>query len=210
MQRADLAYTQLKQLIVGFELQPGESLSETALSAALGVSRTPIREACQRLAREGLVKLVPGRGAFVAEISIPDVAELFQMREALEPFAARLAARNPNRDVIDELIRELDASELHDPSAVDPYYALSARLDAAILEMAGNRRLSSALHEVWTQVARARRAASTSTSRLQESAEEHRATLIAIRDRDEDGAFRLMAKHVASSLSHLLLHAGRR
>lgn len=209
-QLGDRAYADLKALIVGFDLQPGESLSEKALSQRLGLSRTPIREACQRLAREGLVRLVPGRGAFVAEISIPDVVELFQIREALEPFAARLAAGNPDPELIDGLIAELDATELGEPSDVEAYYDLSSRIDLAILKMAANSRLSRALDEVWTQVRRARRVASTNTSRLQGSADEHRAILQAIRARDEAGAYEAMANHVQRSLSHLLLHVGRR
>lgn len=209
-QLGDRAYADLKALIVGFELQPGESLSEKALSERLGLSRTPIREACQRLAREGLVRLVPGRGAFVAEISIPDVVELFQIREALEAFAARLAARNPDPALIDGLIADLDATKLDEPADVEAYYDLSTRIDLAILEMASNSRLSRALDEVWTQVTRARRVASTNASRLQGSAEEHRAILSAIRSGDESVAHEAMASHVQRSLSHLLLHVGRR
>lgn len=209
-QLGDRAYADLKALIVGFDLQPGESLSEKALSQRLGLSRTPIREACQRLAREGLVRLVPGRGAFVAEISIPDVVELFQIREALEPYAARLAAGNPDAALIDGLIAELDTTELGEPADVEAYYDLSSRIDLAILKMASNSRLSRALDEVWTQVGRARRVASTNTSRLQGSADEHRAILNAIRAGDEAGAYEAMANHVQRSLSHLLLHVGRR
>ena len=80
------------------ELEPGTPLSEVDLSKRLGSSRTPVRESLHQLSREGLVRLVPGRGAFVAEISMRDIIELFQMREALETHAARLAAQAPNRN----------------------------------------------------------------------------------------------------------------
>src|SRR5690606_10767984 len=87
------AYEQLKNLILDGELRPGEPMREQQLAERTGTSRTPVREALHELAREGLVRLVPGRGAFVAEISIPDLLELFQLRDVLEPYAARLAAR---------------------------------------------------------------------------------------------------------------------
>src|SRR5689334_16840640 len=93
--RRELAYAQLKADILDGTLRPGDPLGEVDLATRIGVSRTPVREALQRLAMEGLVTWVPGRGAFVSGLSVPDIVELFQLREALESHSARLAAASP-------------------------------------------------------------------------------------------------------------------
>ena len=95
--QSQCAYEQLRDEIVQWELPPGTHLNEVPLAERLSVSRTPLREAVQRLARDGLVTIIPGRGALVAQLALQDVVHLFQMREALEPYAARLCARNPDR-----------------------------------------------------------------------------------------------------------------
>src|SRR5437879_11262961 len=84
-------YDRLKQLILEGELAPGEPLVERTLADRLSVSRTPVREAIFRLEREGLVEAVDGKGAFVASYAIDDLIEIYQIREGLEPLAARLS-----------------------------------------------------------------------------------------------------------------------
>jgi DNA-binding GntR family transcriptional regulator len=88
-----LAYERIKQKIVSLELAPGSVIDEAGLQAELGLGRTPIREALQRLALEKLVVIVPRRGMFVADIGVMDLQRLFEARLALESLAARLAAQ---------------------------------------------------------------------------------------------------------------------
>ena len=80
MSQSQRAYEQLRDEIVRWELQPGADLNEVRLAERLSVSRTPLREAVQRLARDGLVTITPGRGALVAQLALQDVVHLFQMR----------------------------------------------------------------------------------------------------------------------------------
>ena len=84
-------YEKLKLMILDGKLAGGEPLVERALAERLGVSRTPVRETIFRLEREGLVRVVEGKGAFVASYSIEDMIEIYHIREGLEPLAARLA-----------------------------------------------------------------------------------------------------------------------
>ena len=86
------AYQELKQIILEGQVAPGKKLKEGDLAEALGISRTPVREAINRLEKEGLVEIFPQRGAFVVEFTEKDVFELFLIRENLEGLAARLAA----------------------------------------------------------------------------------------------------------------------
>ncbi|HRV92185.1 MAG TPA: GntR family transcriptional regulator [Anaerolineae bacterium] len=88
----EAAYERLYEAIKHAQLQPGEPLSETRLSKALGISRTPVREALQRLAKEGLVQVIPGRAITIAAPSIQDVFDAIHVRELLEPELVRLAA----------------------------------------------------------------------------------------------------------------------
>lgn len=88
----DRAYRALEELIVTLQLTPGEVLSEAALSKQLGIGRTPIREALQRLAREGLVQILPRRGILVSDINVKSQLELLRVRRELERLMARFAA----------------------------------------------------------------------------------------------------------------------
>ncbi len=89
----DKAYAALEERIVTLALAPGAILSESALAASLGIGRTPIREALQRLAREGLVTIMPRRGVMVSEINVRDQLEALKVRRVLECLMAELAAK---------------------------------------------------------------------------------------------------------------------
>lgn len=204
MQQGERVYRDMKRMIMDGEFMPGDALTEKELSTRFGASRTPVREALQRLSREGLIRIVPGRGAFVTDISIPDIIELFQMREALEPYAARLAARSVNRAIIESLLEELEGAPELMRADTSLYYALTAKMDEAVVELAGNFRLRSALDEVWTQIRRARRVSQASEQRLLDSVVEHRAILESILSGDEAGADKAARGHVVRSLQHII------
>ncbi len=89
----DRAYREIEELIVTLRLTPGEVLSEAALSKQLDIGRTPIREALQRLAREGLVQILPRRGILVSDINVRNQLELLRVRRELERLMARYAAQ---------------------------------------------------------------------------------------------------------------------
>ncbi|MPZ52959.1 MAG: FCD domain-containing protein [Acidimicrobiia bacterium] len=204
MSQRDQAYEQMKSMILGGDLKPGEPLREQHLATQTGTSRTPVREALHELAREGLARLVPGRGAFVTEIAIPDLYELFQLRDALEPYAVQLAAWADDRERVIPLLEELEerGTSLIEED-VSSYYDLIARLDACTLELAGNSRLSDYLTQVWTQIRRARRLAGTNRERLLETVDEHTEIFRAILEGDGDRAAELSREHVNRSLQHL-------
>ena len=200
-------YETLRTMVLDLKLPPGAPLVETELSASLGVSRTPIREALGRLAREGLVRQYPGRGAFVTEISLPDLIELYQMREALETYAARLAADSANaasHAELSDLLVQLE-SQRTSLAAGDSahYYQLMARMDGLVIRLAGNKRLAVALSEIWTQISRARRVATQTPSRLLDTVDEHEAILTAIRDGDAERAATATRQHVRKSLANI-------
>lgn len=94
----DKAYAELEQMIVTLQIAPGSAVSEASLSAQLGIGRTPIREALQRLARERLVVILPQRGIVVSEINVKSQLKLLEVRRELERLVAKAAARRASKE----------------------------------------------------------------------------------------------------------------
>jgi len=205
------AYWSLREDILEGRLPAGAALSEVELSKRLGVSRTPVRAALQRLAQEGLVSTPPppGRGSVVARISVEDVIQLFQMREALETYAARLAARRVDPEMFRALREELQVcrSTLETANHGDDfqdYYDLLKRFDDAIDTAAANPHLLRALQGLRGQLYRLRRIAGSDPARMRQTANEHLSICLAICDGDETLAAQAVAVHIHNSLQHIL------
>jgi DNA-binding GntR family transcriptional regulator len=202
---SDLAYQRLRDDILSWRLAPGTPLSEIELAARLGVSRTPLRAALARLALEGLVDTSRGRTGIVPDMSAESVAELFELREALETQAARLAARRRDPAVFEALVADFArAAETLAASGVDAYYEVVAGFDRAIDEAVGNPAFRTALDGVRTHLVRARRMAADNPERLLRAADEHRLICEAIRDGDEALAASATAVHLRASLTAIL------
>lgn len=198
-------YEALRQMILDWKLPPGTPLSESDLSRQLGGSRTPVRQAIQQLTHEGLVRSMPGRGAFVAEISFRDIVELYEMREVLEAGAARLAARSAQRDTLAALEPEFDGfRKLLNSTNNAAYYDLIQRFDTAILQLCGNQRMIQSLQEIWSQVDRLRHIAATDPNRLGETVDEHLQILRAIVSGDEQKAAECVHEHVRKSAQNVM------
>jgi DNA-binding GntR family transcriptional regulator len=210
VRQGERVYAALRAEILDWRLPPGTVLGEVELSQRLGVSRTPVREALPRLAREGLVRMKPGRGAVVSELSMTSIAKLFQMREALETYVARLAARRGDAGIFERLCGEFEearqrvSSEAASDADYAAYYELIQRFDAAIEGAADNPYLSTALDELRAHLARLRRLAKHSSARLLQSVDEHLSICRAICDRDEILAAQATAVHIHNSLRHIL------
>jgi len=207
MRASDRAYSALREQILDGELSPGSVLGEVEQSTRLGVSRTPLREALARLSADGLVSTHSGRGVVVTDVDLGRIAELFEVRSALEEQAARLAARRRDRAVFESLRAEFErAHELlvDDDPARHGYYELVARLDAAIDEATHNPLLVSTLAGVRTHVARIRRLSHDDPERLREAAREHLVIVDAIVDGSESLAAHATQLHLYRSLKNIL------
>jgi DNA-binding GntR family transcriptional regulator len=202
---SDLAYQRLRDDILSWRLAPGTPLSEIELAERLGISRTPLRAALARLALEGLVDTSRGRTGIVPDMSTESIAELFELREALETQAARLAARRRDPAVFDALAADFaTAGETLATSGVDAYYDAIARFDSAMDDAVGNPAFRTALEGVRTHLIRARRMAAGNPARLLRAADEHRLICEAIRDGDEALAASATAVHLRASLTEIL------
>lgn len=202
---SDSAYEALREEILHWRLLPGTPLSEIDLAERLGVSRTPLRAALARLALEGLVDTSRGRTGVVSDVSVESITDLFEVREALETQAARLAARRRDPAVFDALAdRFAAAADLLGERGADAYYALVAEFDAALDAALGNPVYRGALDGVRLHLARARRIAATNRDRLLKSADEHRLICTAIRDGDAALAAAATTVHLTTSLTTIL------
>ena len=194
---ADRAYYRIRELIVTLELAPGSPVSERELMELLGVGRTPIREALRALARERLVDVYPRRGMFVSRVDVRDLAGLSEVRNTLEPHAARLAAERAtegDRTHIDLLLEELAAvgAEPSERVLID----LDQRIHRHIYECTHNPFLASTLNEYYVLALRIWFLALDRVARLGEAVREHRQLLEAIRAGDADRAEESMRRHV--------------
>lgn len=196
-----IAYRALLTAISEWELQPGQPIPEIEFATRLGISRTPLREALRMLSDHGLVNTIPGRGSFVAGLTVADVREIYEMREALESYAARLAAiKGIDESLLDELEDEVRQGHAAiERGDVQQVFDTGVRLDRAIADAASNQRLSSALEILRVQAARIRRMAALSTDRLHAAVDEHLDLVATLRARDPDAVVRIVHRHISGS-----------
>jgi DNA-binding GntR family transcriptional regulator len=188
--------------IVTGELRPGQFLGEEGLASRLGTSRTPVREALVRLQRDGLVEMVPHRGAFVRWPSPKDVEDVFDIRIAVEGLALRKAFPRLDEGVVRGLLDrlELQAESLPRVSAGEAE-ALSVELHLAPLRAAGNARAVTLIRRFREQVYPGRMLYAAPDGRLCEIRArrviaDHRALLQAILARDLERALRTLERHL--------------
>ena len=194
---AETAYQRLKALILDNLLPPGTQRLEAELAMQLGLSRTPVREAMLRLQQDGLVTVTPRHGMRVQPISAGDMRDIYDVLESLEPKAAELLARRRLPEAaLRPLAESCDAMEAAIGTADRVAWA---RADEAfhlgLAELCGNRRLSAMVMQVWDQSHRARMFTLNMRPLPERSTAEHRATLVAIRAGDADGARELYRQH---------------
>lgn len=202
---AYLAYQTIRSAILRGDLAPGESLSENQLAEQFGISRTPIREALQTLAREGFLEVVPARGWFVTRLSVYDLQELFHLREALEGMAARLAAQRATEEDIAELERSVDEAEQFQPGEWEKFALAGTEYHRKIIAVAGSKRLGQFMDALSAQIVLMRASVAQAVAdRREEVRAEHLAVVSAIKHRDPDMAERRARAHVRSSYEALL------
>ena len=195
--QSDHAYRDIRALIVTLELAPGSLLSEPDLQQRLGQGRTPIREALRTLAHERLVDVYPRRGMFVAALDPRDLAALSEVREQLEPYAARLAAQRrtvEDLEVIDDLLAAIDTNA-HDPD-MRILIELDQRIHHHVYRCAHNDFLQGVCIEHYMHALRIWFLALDRVSHLGDAVAEHRDLLVAIREGDADRAAQVMSSHV--------------
>ncbi len=193
----EVAYDRLQDAIRNAELQPGAPLSETRISKALGISRTPVREALQQLAQEGLVQIIPGRAITVAAPSIQEVLDVVHIRELLEPELARLAAEALPGEAIQTLqqaIQKMEqAAEAGDHLA---WSKADLLFHETLSNFCPNRLLGQLVLQARNRLHNTAIDDQTSNSRIIDCTLEHKQVVEAIVKHDAKTAEQLMNEHI--------------
>ena len=196
----------LREQILSGRLTPGSELSEVALAESLGVSRGPVREALGRLATEGLVTIRPRRGAVVRALSNDEFIEAYQVREALETMAVRLAVpRLTPEDVgaLEDAIDEMAACGAADD--VQGFFEANTAFHLVFFEAAGNGMLTDLYRQLRGQIDRHRLRSLELRGDVRRSIAEHKAILRAATAGEVDRTVHLVSEHIRVPQIRLLV-----
>ena len=188
--------------------ESGKTFSrENTIGKELGVSRTPVREALRQLELEGLVSIIPNKGAYVTGISPKDVKDIYMIRSMLEGLCARWATENITEEQMEELEETILLSEFHMKREgsynVEQITMLDGRFHAILYEASNSRILSHVLADFHKYVQPARKSSVVSEERARKSIREHKQILRAIRDKDQDLAEQLANEHILHVMQNL-------
>lgn len=193
-------YRQLKDLILGFVFYPGARVTENELADRFHVSRTPVREALQRLAAEGYVTILPKQGCFVRDIDIDEINQYYEVRIGLELRALDLACLTMSDNQLNKLAAAWDPAQV--PSKPPTVAAMVARDEGFHLALAtgtGNAVLAGYLKDVNDHIHIVRRLDFTDATRIEQTYQEHHEVVQRLLARDIDGARQLLERHIRKS-----------
>jgi len=196
-------YEQLRSMAIAYEFKPGERLNEGELSRRLAVSRTPLREALNRLNEEGLLRFSPGKGYYCRDLDVNEVFSLYELRKAIEVAAMRLAIRRAKDEDIDALLAFLDSTgpEPGGRSIVE-LVQLDETFHQRLLAMSGNVEMTRVLNNVNARI-RFVRWIDMDRGDRKKTQTEHRSVLMRLKRRDEEGCVALLEKHIDRRLDQI-------
>ncbi|HHW03562.1 MAG TPA: GntR family transcriptional regulator [Thermoanaerobacterales bacterium] len=193
----DVVFGALREAIITGELKPGERLMEVQLAEEMGVSRTPVREAIRKLELEGLVVMIPRKGAYVAGLSLKDAADVFEIRESLEGLAAALAAEritDEELEAMEKILTEISSASEKDD--VETIIKKDAEFHQILFAATRNDRLAQIINNLKEQIDRFRVQSFTNPDRIKSILQEHRRIVDALKDGDADRAEKLAKDHI--------------
>ncbi len=202
----DAAYEKLRRLILDNVWPPGRQALEQEVALALGMSRTPVREALIRLRNDGLVDIVPRHGMRVLPVSPTDMREIYDILTALECMAVqRLAQRRPRPAELKPLVDATRAmEEALERNDLDAWAAADERFHAQLIALAGNRQLEQTVWNYWDRAHRARMFSLKLRPKPVNSTAEHMALVERLREGDVEGAVALNRAHRERASRELL------
>lgn len=201
----EIVFETIRNAIISGDLKPGERVMEVQMAESLGVSRTPVREAIRKLELEGLVIMLPRKGAYVSDLTVKDLTEVLEIRASLEGLAAGLASIRIDEVEIEEL--EARALKFHKSIEEDDVEALILRdleFHDAIFRASRNERLIQLNNNLREQVQRFREIYHKTVNKSKETSKEHYAIVEAISNRDVDKAEKLARLHIENAEQSIL------
>lgn len=197
-------FLQLEEEIISGFYKKGESLTEQAISSRLGVSRTPVRSALHRLAEEGLISIVPNKGAVVIGVTEEDLIDTYKIRIRLEGLASRMATERLTDKAKSELTSIVELSEFYvGRGDVEKIKELDTGFHRIIYDASGNRMLTKVLSELHRNIRAYRQRALAVPGRLEETVKEHREILEAMLKGDAEAADVLTSRHIERAMDNI-------
>jgi DNA-binding GntR family transcriptional regulator len=187
----------IREMIRKGTLKKGDKIVEKPLCKTMGISRTPLREALRLLSSEGLVELIPNKGAHVAEPSMTDIREMFRVMSILEGTCARECAEKMNEDglkKLDSLHQKLERHCLEKNH--EKYMAVNHKYHTLVQELAGSKILTEVINGLRQKILLYRYRQIYEPNRLETSMQEHRELHEAFRKKNSAAAERLMKEHL--------------
>lgn len=201
----EVVFETLREAIIGGILKPGERMMEVQLAEELGVSRTPVREAIRKLELEGFVVMIPRKGAYVAGISLKDIADVFEIRSSLESLAAALAAERITEGELEELERILvRKAEVIVENDLEELIKVDTLFHATLYKASRNEKLVQIINNLGEQIQRFRSTSLATPGRMQFALEEHKKIVEAISERNITLAQTLAQEHIENAENSLL------
>ena len=200
--RAESLYLAVKEMAIQFQFKPGERINEVELAGSLGASRTPLREALNRLVAEEFLVLKPRRGIFCRDLNPREMFELYQFRAILEVVAVRLACENATEEDVNELSNFLDETGPEtDGRSSQELVAFDEYFHEKITVLSRNRELIRTLKNIYARIKYFRWVDMDSKRHGTQS--EHWAIMQALKATDADLAAELMSAHISRRLNQI-------
>lgn len=200
-------FQKIREDILNGKYKENDELRENTIAKELGVSRTPVREALRQLELEGLVSIIPNKGAYVNGISNKDIWDIYRIRSMLEGLCARMASENIQEKQLDDLEETILLSEfqMNKERGFNPEQiaGLDSRFHSILYEASGSRILCRVLKDFHNYVKNVRKSSIVSEERARKSIREHRQILRAIKERDGELAEELADEHIIHVMKNL-------
>lgn len=204
----DVVVDRLRDLIVEGVLPPGQRLNERLLCEQLGVSRTPLRESFKVLASEGLIEILPNRGATVAPLTTAELREVVDVLSGLEAVVGPLVVANIDEAGIEQLESlHRDMLEHYRQQDLPAYFRVNQEIHLLLVESTGNRTLLDTYTALNLRIRRYRYMANLANERWAQAVAEHEEIMRALRRRDGQALGHLLQTHLRTKAEHLL-HSG--
>jgi DNA-binding GntR family transcriptional regulator len=200
----DAVLNQLRDMIIDGTLAPGARINEGQVGAALGVSRTPLREAIKTLASEGLVEIVPARGAIVRRFSEESIREILEVLKALEQMAARqLCAKGSDADIATIIALHDEMMQLYVARNRLQYFKLNQSIHSAFVKGAGNSVLAETHGQLQARIKRIRFIGNETPDRWAAAVAEHEEMIVALRRRDGEALAEVLGRHLDNTIDRV-------